>query len=103
MGKDKPCPVLIILIDPDIASHTLYGQFADRQSQTCSLHKFVELLKTLEYQFLFVLGNSRACIGHGKQHTLVFLIYFIIQRNASAGRSKLQCVVQQVGNDLLQA
>ena len=52
MRKDKPGTIFVILVNPDITSHILDGQFADSQSQSCTLYELVQLFETLEYQLL---------------------------------------------------
>lgn len=103
MRKDKSGAIFVILVNPDITSHILDGQFADSQSQPCTLHELVQLFETLEYQLLFIFGDSGAGISYREQHTLLLFVHFIIQRNTSSGRSEFQGIVQQIDNNLLQA
>ena len=78
MRKDKSGAIFVILVNPDITSHILDGQFADSQSQSCTLYELVQLFETLEYQLLFILGDSGAGISYREQHTLLFFVHFII-------------------------
>ena len=71
MGKAEACPVVVVGINPDMASQLLDDELADGEAQSATLGQLVELLKAVEHLVVLIGGDTTARIGHTEEGLLV--------------------------------